>query len=1023
MVLILLTGGMPIRATELTSLKHSNGFNTLRNLFLINDVVCALAEYSKTQAVTGQPKCIARFLCVPLSRLYIAYVVYALPFAELLRFNTEAPDPAPSLPTALPSNYLFHDGGVPWDTQRVSDVLGRESQKGIRCRLTISSWRHVAIAIDQELLQGRSSTFLDSTEGALHALQAGHSEETENGHYSLRIDMLKGTSQRTLDAFHSVSTGWHRLFHLATTSPRSPGSYKRLKRRCSCGGEPVDEVELAGGATAPPLERMIPDAPPPLKRLRPDGVRLPSPGTPTPAPRPAPGIPQPPRSAAAPDIHGALRTMFGSGATFRSPQQDQAVTAVVSSSDDVIIILPTAGGKSLAILIPTYLQRHLVTIVVVPYVALRDDLIRRSQQVGLQSLPWSPGELAHQPLVFVTPEMALRAEFRAYYGGLVTAGRVARVIFDECHTLTLDVNWRPAMAQMDWFAGHGIQRVFLSATLPASSEKDLRDEMKLASHRTAVVRASTMRHNITYHVQVVPPVKMITTLEKILTEQRERRQKTLVFVCSHSDLADLARHFSTTGFSAELPTADRQMLQDAFCDGQTDLMIATTAFGTGIDIGNVTVVVHYGHCFDIEQLQQQACRGARRPGETARSTLLISPAAHAKLATEGASGPEGRKVLGKYVVTQGCRLQVLSAYFDGDPGRPCSELTPEHALCDNCCQSLASAADATFDVVEPLVRPNDGDPAGTASSGPSSWSPSDGSRSSCDQSGTCRSSCSGGEGSKLGGRSRDERECIASPRTLQRSCDRVHPGDLPAGLPSSCTHVSDSQSGLGSPLSPVADHSRPAFEADRHLGSWQPSSSVTNREQSTSTSLAFHRASPTATRSPKPSFNRDVCRRLFNAVQAIRSHSCYYCWLHQPFPSGESGFSTPTAKTNHSTFKCPRNPLTERECGAIASLIRERRKLPWGIHFSCFLPIQEFHPEKRSWGEVCPIFADIVVPIVLLATAVPAFSALLSRLGLTERFWTRPIEEIVPILDASIDSPVHCTLLHAFRMIALARCP
>ena len=89
LVLVMFTAGMPMRGTEITSLKVSNSWNSLRNFFILNNNIVILAEYNKTQAVTERPLVVARFLPLAVSQLYIAYVADALPFAELLTVDAD----------------------------------------------------------------------------------------------------------------------------------------------------------------------------------------------------------------------------------------------------------------------------------------------------------------------------------------------------------------------------------------------------------------------------------------------------------------------------------------------------------------------------------------------------------------------------------------------------------------------------------------------------------------------------------------------------------------------------------------------------------------------------------------------------------------------------------------------------------------------------------------------------------------------------------------------------------------------
>lgn len=122
--------------------------------------------------------------------------------------------------------------------------------------------------------------------------------------------------------------------------------------------------------------------------------------------------------------------------SFRSEEQKQALEAIVScphQSTPLVVVLPIGGGKSLLFMAPACLSNPGVTIVVVPFRALINNLVETAKRAGIDSMEWRPGESNPASLVFVSADFVSNGGFLSYGTLLRSKGVLRRVFVDKCH--------------------------------------------------------------------------------------------------------------------------------------------------------------------------------------------------------------------------------------------------------------------------------------------------------------------------------------------------------------------------------------------------------------------------------------------------------------------------------------------------------------------------------------------------------------------------------------------------------------
>lgn len=318
--------------------------------------------------------------------------------------------------------------------------------------------------------------------------------------------------------------------------------------------------------------------------------------------------------------------------TFRPGQR--ALIEAVLSGRDAIGILPTGGGKSLAFQLPSlFLDRAVV--VVSPLLALIRDQNEKLEGFDVPAARIDSTLLAHEArdalertaggrldILYVTPEGLRRAEVR----DALAARGVALFVVDEAHCVSSwGHDFRPAyLGLADAFDVLGRPPVLaLTATATESVARDVSAQLRL--REPLVVRTSCERPNVELTVARTPSAeRKREVLDAILATEAGSG---IIYTTTVKRAEELWTELSSKledgvgRYHGELPKNVRMTTQDAFMDGSCRLIVATKAFGMGIDKPDVRFIVHDTFPESLEAYLQEAGR-AGRDGKPARATLF-----------------------------------------------------------------------------------------------------------------------------------------------------------------------------------------------------------------------------------------------------------------------------------------------------------------------------------------------------------------------------------------------------------------
>jgi len=418
-----------------------------------------------------------------------------------------------------------------------------------------------------------------------------------------------------------------------------------------------------------------------------------------------------------------LSSVFGYEA-FRGPQR--AIVEHVVAGHDALVLMPTGGGKSLCYQIPAIARQqagHGLTVVVSPLIALMHDQVGALHEAGVAAdfLNSSlSGQDAYQveqrmlrgetTLLYAAPERVTAPRFLAQLDSLHARGALSLFAIDEAHCVSqwghdFRPEYRGLTVLHERFAG--VPRIALTATADALTREDIVERLQLED--AAAFVSSFDRPNIRYTIEE----KRDSTLQLLRFIEREHEGDAGIVYCqSRRKVEELAQTLVEAGiqalpYHAGLDGKLRQTHQNRFLREEGIVMVATIAFGMGIDKPDVRFVAHVDMPKNIEGYYQETGR-AGRDGLPAHAWMgygLQDVVNQRRMIDESPASEEFKQVMrGKLDALLGlaeatdCRRVRLLAYF-GEHSTPCGN-------CDNCLQPPAiwDGTDAARKLLSTIYR-------------------------------------------------------------------------------------------------------------------------------------------------------------------------------------------------------------------------------------------------------------------------------------------------------------------------------
>jgi superfamily II DNA helicase RecQ len=691
LILIYLLSGLPLRGTELVSLRYKNSVKDPREMFLDIGSHLFILNISKYKGghISERQASSIRYLPEPVSNIFLLYIVLVDPFIEFLNISSSVSS------SKVLSPYYFYFNKKPLESRDLSLKLTSFSTISIGQKIGIQTYRQLIVGIIREFMGenlNRETLTLEEDESSLDtsnikASQMNHSLRTDELHYARSSKTFSNVRGDLQLKYLQFCLRFFDFFKLSTLNPSNNIFINNLViktkverentlskanslalRYCRSIEASVSLVkkhsrQVSSISSSLSQERVV-------KKLRTIDLHSISSQT-----------------SSSNLLASLLKEFLGDSlAKYKIIEQELLVKSILLKIPYILGVLPTSSGKSLTYLLTASLSISKITIVIVPLVGLKRDILRRAREFNI---PCSILEdnLEYSTLTLVSIETIIKASFISSLNSLIEEERVDRIILDEFHLLDTSSSYRGIMYRFKELLVKRVQFVFLTGTLPLSIEERLLSQLALKD--LAIIRARCSRNNICYQAKAYTSLRREDRIFEIkeyieefqTNEFKTSKDKVIIFCPSFYTIDYIASALNCSRYSSESTDLEKEEVLDRFFNSEEDfysILVTSSGLEEGLDYPCIRLVVYIDYCHSFIGFIQGSSRGGR---DSLASTSIFFYSKGEELSRKEESREQGlfRDYLGELV----CRRRVIDLYIDEEFIEQCSI---EQVSCDLCIQ-------------------------------------------------------------------------------------------------------------------------------------------------------------------------------------------------------------------------------------------------------------------------------------------------------------------------------------------------
>lgn len=397
------------------------------------------------------------------------------------------------------------------------------------------------------------------------------------------------------------------------------------------------------------------------------------------------------------------------------PKQEKIIKKLTQKKKNIMAILPTGFGKS-----ATYIISHLIlgknSVVISPLISLMEDQTNKlasfnidyicfnsfsNQQVNNKKINLMINNKKKYIMFFSPESFIVRGDL---IKKLIIKDDLSFFTIDESHCLSSWKSFRNSYKDLNviqkWTNNKKIPILCLTATATNNTIQEMMENLNIK--KALLIKSSFYKPNL--EISVLCKNNMDTDINKINLFIKENKNKTIIYCKTRKDTEKISyklkcKQFKVDYYHANLSSQKRKSIQEYFTSDKLDIIVATVAFGMGIDIPNVNLIIHYGISKDVEAYYQEIGRGGRN-GTQVKCILFwntkdfcLNNIFNNNFNNVPYSNPSENKInieiqkekcildykskkIKEYVYSNDCRQQFICKYF-GEDIDPCN-------MCDNC---------------------------------------------------------------------------------------------------------------------------------------------------------------------------------------------------------------------------------------------------------------------------------------------------------------------------------------------------